>query len=82
MICSSRLTGTSLPGPRFSWMAATLTHLTLMRVGVIGRGCSAELFVIMSVCPSLFFVPVTSMRALHSEDIVFEEILSTSNARI
>ena len=29
MICSSRLTGTSLPGPRFSWMAAVSTYLTL-----------------------------------------------------
>ena len=49
MIHSSQLTGTSLPGPRFSWMTATSTHLTLSCEGVIGHGCTAELIVIMSV---------------------------------
>ena len=80
MIHSSQLTGTSLPGPRFSWITATSTHLTLSCEGVIGRGCTAEFFVIMSVCPSLFWDPVTSMRVLRSEDRASEEILSTSVA--
>ena len=48
--------------------------------GVIGCGCNAELFVIMSVCPYLFWDPVTSMRVLRSEDRAFAEILSTSVA--